>query len=84
MSQDRRRTVQSAKPHANRRSAVKPAPRIAKPMPKPIMDDCDECCGEGQVQQRCEDCRIALDDDNLAVGAESYVCKTCFAQENGA
>jgi hypothetical protein len=57
---------------------------IAKPMPKPIMDDCDECYGEGQVQQRCEDCRIALDDDNLAVGAESYVCKTCFAQENGA
>jgi hypothetical protein len=82
MNKNRRRTVQSAKPDANRRSAVKRA--VARVKPAPIMDQCEECQGVGEVQQHCEDCNGKLTDDNFAADAGGYVCKTCFARENGA
>lgn len=50
--------------------------------PAPIMDTCEECQGEGEVQQSCEDCGAMLTDDNFAQGAESYVCIECFRKVN--
>lgn len=44
---------------------------------KPIMDNCDECNGTGEVQMHCENCDVPLTEGNLAKGAESFVCVKC-------
>ena len=43
--------------------------------PKPIIDDCEECGGTGEVQLECDGCATPLTDANY--DNESGCCRAC-------
>ncbi len=42
----------------------------------PIMRACDHCDGDGEVQQLCDNCGVALDTANHDAN-DTDICKTC-------
>lgn len=52
--------------------------------PKPVMIECEDCCGSGVVQAECHQCMKALYTDTVSP-VDPDLCKDCAeedAQEN--
>lgn len=68
-------------------AALVPFVRDALPMPEPdhgnaIMDECDECRGEGEVQVHCDNCHAPLTTENQDPDEPEW-CRRCVTEEAG-
>lgn len=53
----------------------------AKKVGKPILVECEECCGSGEVEAQCEMCGDVLTNLNVADDGSDSLCQKCAKEE---